>query len=194
MPDGTANADVTVTSTHNRLGFDRETFDKHCALIGRAEAEMAVAREKLKKARKAAKADGIMLKRFDAIRHLADLPRAEQELQLLHDQAYLQWLRAPVGHQFALSLDGAGDAYDDESDEDVEARTVEDAKGAGWRAGLKGEVWEKDCPHDANTAAGQAWIEAYREGQQKATKALAEGKAGEDAADAKPAKKGRGKK
>ena len=185
MPDGTQ----AVSEFHNRLGFDRETFDKHCAVIGRCEAELNIAREKLKKARKAAKADGVLLKRFDAMRHLAELPRAEQELQLLHDQAYLQWLRAPVGHQFSMEL-AAGDAYDEETDEAIEARTVEDARGAGWRAGLKGEVWEDENPHDANTAAGQAWLEAYREGQEKATKALAEGKAGKG--EDKP--KGRGKK
>lgn len=170
MPDGTNT--VTVTPTHNRIGIDQETFDKHHALIARAEAEMAVAREKLKKVRKAAKADGIMLKLFDAQRHLAELPRGEQELQLFHSQAYLQWLRAPVGHQFALSLDGGGDAFDEESDADAEARIVEEAKGAGWRAGLKGEAWEDENPHDVNTPAGQAWLDAYRDGQKKALEAI----------------------
>lgn len=168
MPDGT----VTATEGHNRIGFDRQTFDKHCAIIGHAEAEMAIAREKLKKARKQAKADGILLKRFDAMRHLADLPRSEQELQLLHDQSYLQWLRAPVGYQFTLSIDGSGDAFDDESEASAEARIVEEAKGAGWRAGLKGDVFEDQGPHGAATPAGQAWIEGYREGQAKALEAI----------------------
>ncbi len=155
---------------HNSVGCDMPTFHKHVALCGAADADLKVARTKRKRARQAAKADGILLKNFDRALELADLTGEEQR-QYLNDQtAYLQWLKVPLGSQMSMfeGPDFQGDA------EAIDAETLEAAEGKGFQAGLNGAD-ESSMQHEANTGAGQAWIKGYREGEDQKKQALAMG-------------------
>ena len=156
---------------HNKPPLTEADFNALLARLGAAESEKQIAQAKVSKIRKEMKAAGILLKNFDAMRTLADLPRQEQQVQLAHSRYYLQWLRSPLGSQMTLGFDEQADPLT-EDDAAVEARIVEDAAGDGHRAGVTGKLFEKDCPHDANTKAGQAWIGAYRAAQKEAAKAL----------------------
>lgn len=159
---------------HNILGIDDDTFLRHARTIGSIEGEMAIVRKRLNKARKAARADGIKLKLFDAMRQVADLPRAEQQEHLAHQQAYLRWLRSPIGTQFSLSLDDDPTLdVGEDADDRVASQVVEDARGAGYRAALAGE-WQDANPHDENSESGQAWIAGFHEGQSVQAHAMGE--------------------
>lgn len=163
--------DTSPSEGHNTIGVTKEVFDKHLAIIGNLEAEKAALQLRIKRARKLAKADGIRLKNFDAMRALADLPRAELQDNLGHNAWYLKWLQAPVGVQLSMFDDEIDDGTGGD-DEAAFERLVAEAKGAGWRAGMTGSAFETECPHDANTPQGQAWIGAYRDAQAKAVEAL----------------------
>ena len=154
---------------HNLVGFDQATFDKWCAIHSRDTAAVKLAQAQRNKTRKAMRADGIILGIFDRTEKLAEMSSDEQQAEHVHTEAYLKWRRAPRGHQFSLTL-VSNDPFE-EDDEAVEARIVEGARGAGWRAGLAGK-WEDENPYTANTAAGQAWLGAYRDGQKKNAEAL----------------------
>ena len=154
---------------HNLIGVDRNDFDGWSARHSAATEELKVAQAKRNKIRKAMRAAGIILGVFDRTAKLVDMSREEQQTEFVHTEAYLKWHRAPIGQQFSLIL-VSNDAFDDD-DEGAAALIVEDAKGAGWRAGRDGK-WEDVNPHPANSEAGQAWLGAYREGQEKKTLAL----------------------
>ena len=148
------------------IGVDEESFLQHAKTIGALEAEKKVLQAKINKARKAAKADGIQLGIFDAMRKIADLSRPEQQEHISHSKAYLVWLKSPIGLQFSLDLeDDPSLDPGEEADERIAAQVVEDARGAGYRAALKGE-WMDTNPHEANSEAGQAWIAGYNEAQE----------------------------
>ncbi len=155
---------------HNLIGIDQPTFNAWVAKISGAEAECKTANERRNKLRKQMRAGGIKLGVFDAMRRLVELPRTEQAEDLTHSRYYLEWLRSPLGHQITMAFDAPGDAFD-EDDKAAEARIVDDARGAGWRAGLAGK-WEDDNPHEVNSEPGQAWLGAYRDGQKKNAEAL----------------------
>ena len=162
---------------HNLIGVDKSAFNAWVAKIAAAEAECKIANERRTKLRKQMRSEGVKLWWFDAMRKLVELDRTEQAEQLTHSRYYLEWLRSPLGHQITMDFAATGDAFD-EDEEGAAVRTIEDAKGAGWRAGLEGNVFEDGNPYDANSEPGQAWIGAYREGQEKNVMAL-----GDDDAD-----------
>lgn len=161
---------------HNSIGLTEVQFNDWLPKLTRAEAEAKMAKEKVNTIRKGMRADGIKLKVFDAYRHLADLTRDEQCEHLAHSAMYLKWLRSPLAEQISMNFERPDPLTED--DDAVAARVIEDAKGAGWRAGLSGSMFEADCPHDENTPQGQAWIGAYREGQEQAALALGDGAKG----------------
>lgn len=166
-----------MTSISNSLpdvGVPEDVFIRHAKIIGDLEHERQQVQQKLKKARKEARADNIKLMNFDAMRRVADLTRDDQAEHMAHNIAYLRYLRVPVGTQLSLALDPAGGP--DETDAEVAARVGADAEANGWRAGLAG-AWEDDNPHEANSVAGQRWIKGYREAQKKAAAAMGEKKA-----------------
>ncbi len=155
---------------HNSVGCDQPTFHRHIALIGNKRATLKVAREQHKKARQAAKADGILLKDLDRALELADMTGEEQRQYLNTQAAYLQWLKVPLGSQ--MSMFEAPDFMGDE--EAIKAEADELAAGKGFFAGLNG-VDESDNPHEANNPTGQAWIKGYREGEDQRRQAMAMG-------------------
>lgn len=161
---------MTESIGHNSIGVDQPTFDKYVAKISAAESKVAIAKEELKKARKAARAEGIILGVFDRTRQLADMTRSEQTTEMIHTATYLRWLRAPIGAQFEFNLDA--DPHEEETDEAATSRLIQDAEAAGWRAGLEGKLWEDDNPHDGNTDVGQAWLKGFRDGQAKNAEAM----------------------
>ncbi len=161
---------------HNLIGVDREAYDKFSALHSRDTAAVKLAQAQRNKTRKAMRAAGIILGVFDRAEKLSEMSREERQAELLHTEAYLRYNRTPMGTQFSLDI-GTGDAFDGD-DEGAEARIIEDAKGAGYRAGRAGIVFEDGNPYEANSEQGQAWIGAYRDGQKKNVMALG----GDDAA------------
>lgn len=174
QPNGQdTNTETQDMTGHNMLGIDPNAFHKHVAVISAAESEVALAKEKLKKARKQAKADGITLKLFDRSRQLAEMTREEQQGEMAHLQQYLIWMRSPIGTQFELKFQPGGEAFDEDED-GANARTVADAGASGFQAGLEAKIWEDDCPFEASSPAGQAWLKGYREGQEKNVAALKE--------------------
>ncbi len=155
---------------HNLIGIDQNDFNGWVAKIAAVEAECKIANQKRTKLRKQMRTEGVKLGVFDAMRKLVELDRTEQAEQLSHSRYYLEWLRSPLGHQITMEFEATGDAFDDD-EEGAAARIIEDAKGAGWRAGLAGK-WEDDNPHEVNSEPGQAWLGEYRDGQKKNAKAL----------------------
>jgi len=164
---------MTDSNGHNHIGISQAEWDHYDALhsdVERREKQLKAEKNQL---RKDMKTKGFKMKLFDASRTLANLTRDEQIEYLTHQQYYLRYSRSPVGEQMEFGFGEAGDAFDEASDEDVAAQLIDDAAGAGWRAGMAGEVFEKEGnPHEANTPAGQAWIKGYREAQKKQTMAL----------------------
>ncbi len=154
---------------HNLIGVDQETFDKWSAIHSRDTAAVKLAQAQRNKTRKGMRAAGIILGVFDRTEKLAGMSRQEAQTEMVHTEAYLRYHRAPLGQQFSLTL-VSSDAYDDDDDA-AEARVIEDAKGAGWRAGRAGE-WQEKSPYTADSASGQAWLEAWHEGQKKNAEAL----------------------
>ncbi len=162
--------DPAPSEGHNIIGVDQATLDKWGPIHSRDTAAVKLAQAQRNKTRKGMRADGIILRVFDRTETLAGMSRAEQQTEMAHTEAYLKWHRAPAGTQFSLTL-VPNDAFDDD-DEAAEARVVEDAKGAGWRAGLAGE-WQAASPYTTDTPPGQAWLEGWHEGQKKNAEALA---------------------
>ena len=155
---------------HNLIGVDREAYDKWSALHSRDTATVKLAQAQRNKTRKAMRAAGIILGVFDRAEKLSEMSREERLAELLHTEAYLRYNRTPMGTQFSLDIE-SGDAFDGD-DKGAEKRIIEDAKGAGYRAGRAGKVFDDGYPHPVNSEPGQAWIGAYRDGQEKNVMAM----------------------
>ncbi len=155
---------------HNSAGVTPEVFNRHLALIEAADAEIAIANKKRSTLRKAARADGIKLTEFDAMRKVAGLSRLEQIEKLTAARDYLIYLRSPLGAQMKMDFDSV-DPFN-ETDDAARERIAADAEADGYRAGLAGVKWEDDNPHQPLTPEGQAWIKGYREGQTNRAEAL----------------------
>lgn len=124
------------------------------------DARIKVLTDQRKKLRKSMRTAGVRLVEFDAFRKFADMTRGDVQDHFTHLKHYMEWGRIPIGTQFALNF---GDVVDDEDDEAIIKRAVDDATQAGFMAGLK-NLPETENPHDANTAPGQAWIKAHHDG------------------------------
>jgi ribosome modulation factor len=155
---------------NNSAGVTAEVFNRHLALIETAEAACDIANKKRSTLRKSARAAGIKLTEFDAMRKIAGLPRLEQIEKLTASRDYLVYLRSPLGAQMTWDFDTI-DPFN-EDDEAARVRIDDDAETDGYRAGLAGVKWEKDNPHELLTPEGQAWINGYRDGQTKKAEAL----------------------
>lgn len=163
-------SDQSPSAGHNSAGVTAEIFNKHMALIEAAEAACKSANQNRSQLRKAARADGIILGIFDAMRKLVELPRAEQIQRWEFSLACLAFMRNPVGTQIRMDFD-AIDPFT-ESDADASIRIVADAEAEGYRAGLAGVLWEDDNPHEVPSESGQAWIKGHRDGQTNRAQAL----------------------
>lgn len=153
----------TAGAGHNAMGgVDEAIFARHVNAIAAADAVCEEANAKRKKARQAAKADGITPKDLDRALIIAEMSSDEQHQYLATQKQYLEWLRVPIGTQLSLL-----DQSPLETDEDIAADLIKKSAGDGYRAGLTGK-WQDDNPHDPTTPAGQAWIKGWHDGQ-KAT-------------------------
>lgn len=158
-----------MSKTGHNSGAEEAVFHKHVAAMAAADAVLAEAKAARKKVRQKAKADGIALKDLDRVLVIAEMTTGEQRDYLNTQATYLRWLRSPIGAQLALFPDGSDDDPFADPGEDsgaAEQEIVEGARGAGFLAGISGRP-ESDCPHDGNTPAGMAWLEAFREGEAK---------------------------
>lgn len=169
--NGKANGQAETPAAgmgHNLGPISREKFFPLYTALQRAQAEEAEARAKVKKIRKQMKAEGVMLKVFDSMVTLAELPLHEQRDQLAQQKQILEFLRAPVGTQMSLLDIIEPDPLSVSEDADAKRAQLleEDAKGKGFLAGISGRP-ESENPHEGNTPAGMAWLAAYREGREK---------------------------
>lgn len=160
---------------HNGMGAEvggltPDRFQHHAAAILRQRAKCDAERAVLNKLRKAAKADGIILKELDAMMVVADLTAREQREYVERSKWYLEMLSAPVGSQMTLSFDRTPD-NDDGSP--AEQEILDTAYGQGLRAGLA-EKDEFENPHQPNNSIGMKWLEGHRDGLAKFNRALAE--------------------
>ncbi len=155
---------------NNSAGVTAEVFNRHLALIETAEAACEIANKKRSTLRKSARAAGIKLTEFDAMRKVAGLTRLEQIEKLTAARDYLIYLRSPLGAQMKMEFD-AIDPFN-EDDAAAKVRIEADAEAEGYRAGLAGVLWEDNNPHEVPSDAGQGWIKGWREGQTNRTEAL----------------------
>ena len=155
---------------HNSGGITAEVYNRWWNRIEQADAKCKAANTHRNTERKLARAAGIRLTEFDAMRLLVTLPRAEAIDKLTAARSYLIFMRSPLGEQMSMDFDSV-DPFN-ETDEAAKARIVADAAAAGYRAGLAGVKWEDDNPHEVPSDEGQAWIGGWREGQTEKTKAL----------------------
>ncbi len=129
-------------------------FLVHCRKIADLEKKKDEAVAALRAGRKAAKGDGIDLKTFDAVRHLAK----QTENEIAHGfntlVAYARWMKTPVYHQMALFEVG-------EVNEDSVAAKAKERGEADGRLGKGQEA----CPYDPTSEAGRRWLDGYHEGQ-----------------------------
>lgn len=163
------------TTGHNSAGVTVEVFNRHLALIEAAEAACIISNKRRNTLRKSARADGILLGEFDAMRKLAGLTRLEQIDKLTASRAYLIYLRSPLGEQMKMEFDSL-DPFNETDDAAARVRIEADAESDGYRAGLAGVIWEDDNPHEVSGNEGQAWIKGWRDGQTNRVEALGEGK------------------
>ncbi len=163
-------ADPAPTAGHNSAAVTAAVFNKHLALIEQADEACKIANAIRSTTRKSARADGIKLGEFDAMRKLAALPRLEQIDKLTASRDYLIYLRSPLGAQMKMDF-AAVDPFN-EDDDAARARIEADAESDGYRTGLAGIKWEDDNPHKALTPEGQAWLKGWREGQTNLVEAL----------------------
>lgn len=169
---------------HNGVGAEVEgltpdRFHHHTAAITRQKAKCEAERAVLNKLRKAAKADGIILKELDAMMIVADMTPREQREHIERSKWYLEMLAAPVGSQMTLGFDRKPD-NDDGSP--AEQEILDTAYGQGFRAGLA-EKDEFENPHQPNNSIGMKWLEGHRDGLTKLNKELAEQATRDEAVD-----------
>lgn len=155
---------------HNSAGVTAEMFNKWWARIERADAKCKIANDERVADRKQARADGIKLTEFDAMRKVAGLPRIEAIEKLTAARDYLIFMHSPLGAQMTMDFDAVDPLNED--DKAARVRIEADAETDGYRAGLAGVKWEKDNPHEPLTPEGQAWIKGYRDGQTNRAEAL----------------------
>lgn len=126
----------------------------HLQKIVAAEKKKDEAVNALRTARKAAKTDGVDLSVLDMVRSLGKLD--EHELTHGYNQlvTYSQFLSVPVYNQLSL-FDPPNPSEDD---------IIDIASGKGLRAGKLGQD-QGSSPYEPGSAAGQAWLEGWHQGQ-----------------------------
>lgn len=171
---------------HNDEDWQRRQFVQWYSEELEIEARIKAAQEQRKKLRQTMKAEGVTLANYDAFKRLMRLD-ADEQTQFFGDiRAWAAYMRAPIGEQLSLSLA----PVDDDNDESREAAILAKARHEGFLAGAAGK-WEDECPHEANSPAGQEWLGAYREAQEEAASSLGRAEA---AKAGKGGKKGGGRK
>lgn len=133
----------------------------HLQKIQTAERKKDEAVNALRSARKAAKADGISLKTFDAVRHLAKLDEHEVTDDFNDMIRYARILQVPVYSQ--LELFAAPTAAEDQ--------VIIKAGMNGLRAGRTGADAATN-PYDPGSPAGQMWLEQWHKGQAELLSAI----------------------
>lgn len=108
------------------------------------------AQDALKKLRKTAKADGIVMADLDYMSRCAALDDPEiVPAEILR--------RAEIASWFALAVNFQPDMFEDRTP--IEDRAFEEGKAAG----LQGK--NPDAPYDAASKTGQGWLQGWHEGQ-----------------------------
>ena len=153
--------DTEANLGHNSQVISEEQFLAHVANLERLDAAKKAASEAYKKGRKEARAAGIVLGDLDAAMRIRDLNREDATSHVLNLGNYLEWLRAPIGHQFQMSF--GNQSGEDPSDDEIIERATVDAQAEGFQAGLRGDP-PSENPHDGNTPSGQAWIKGHQDG------------------------------
>jgi len=162
-----------MTDGHNSMGAEVEgltpdRFHHHIAALERQKGKVDAERAVLNKLRKAAKADGILLKELDAMMVIADMTPRQQREHIERSKWYLEMLAAPIGSQMTLSFERMA-PNDDGSP--AEQEILDTAYGQGFRAGLQ-EAPEEANPHAPNTSIGMKWLEGLRDGEVKFSEEL----------------------
>ncbi|MEM7211961.1 MAG: hypothetical protein AAF479_08715 [Pseudomonadota bacterium] len=154
MPDG------SPPMGHNSIEVTEADFLKFFADHSDLEEQIEILATKKKRLRKAMRHAGIRLTEFDAMRKFQDMQRKDIEDHFVHLKAYMSWGRVPLGTQFTLDIEPV---QDEEPEEKIIARAVEEATSEGFLAGLK-NLSPAENPHDGNSEQGQAWLKAHGDG------------------------------
>ena len=150
-----AAAKPEVDSKHNG-GVTQELLLSYVADFTRLKKQIDTAKAAYATCRKKAKGDGIVLSDLDYA--IGQAEKQPEEIIDAHNTriTYMNWLGIPVAKQFDLVDIMQAPQTSDE--------IVEKARADGLVAGREGKS-QSDNPHDANTPAGQVWLEAWHEGQ-----------------------------
>lgn len=155
---------MTETEGHNG-GNDltpAESKALHMHHFDRIEAQKAVvkaAQDELKRRRKAAKTDRLVMADLDYMARCANLEDPEiAPAEIMR--------RAEIASWFALPVNFQPDMFDMRL-EPLEDRAAREGEAAGFRG------MEASPPYDASSGAGQAWLKAWHAGNEKRVEALA---------------------
>jgi ribosome modulation factor len=139
---------------HNGAGLSEDQFFEAKREIESLERQKNSVVGKLREARKEWKTKGLDLKIFDLTRKLAAYTAPELEHDLNRTIAYAKFLKLPIYSQLDMFH-----AETEVTDED----RLEDARARGLVAGKSGA--ERNCPWPQETPMGNAWLNAFDEGQ-----------------------------
>lgn len=153
---------MTAEAGHNSELTPAESKALHYHHFNLIEAQKAVvkaAQDQLKKLRKTAKADGLVMADLDYMARCANLEDPEIAPAEIRR-------RAEIASWFALPVNFQPDMFDMRL-EPIEDRAAREGEAAGFRGK------EPNPPYDASSAAGQAWLKAWHTGNQNRADALA---------------------
>ncbi|MEM6623899.1 MAG: hypothetical protein AAF674_16855 [Pseudomonadota bacterium] len=114
-----------------------------------------------KKARKQARAAGVVLGDMDAALKLCDMNQADAQAHVTNLATYAEWLEAPIGHQFKIEFPNVIDEDDDDA---RMAELVSKARRDGFHAALRDGKSSAENPHPGGSDACAAWHEGHKKG------------------------------
>lgn len=149
-------ADAAAGEGHNSgeltAAESRALMFHHFNLIEAQKLKVKAEQDALKKLRKAAKADGLVMADLDFMARCADL----EDPTIAPDELRR---RAEIASWFALPVNFQPDMFTDRMP--LEDRAYEE----GVAAGLQGK--NPEAPYDAASTAGQRWLQGWHEGQRQ---------------------------
>lgn len=149
-------ADAAAGEGHNSgeltAAESRALMFHHFNLIEAQKLKVKAEQDALKKLRKTAKADGLVMADLDFMARCADL----EDPNIAPDELRR---RAEIASWFALPVNFQPDMFTDRMP--LEDRAYEE----GVAAGLQGK--NPEAPYDAASTAGQRWLQGWHEGQRQ---------------------------
>ncbi|MDR7035245.1 hypothetical protein [Mesorhizobium sp. BE184] len=156
MAKKAAQTDNAAPTGHNSGELtpaeSRALMFHHFNLIEAQKAVVKAAQDDLKKLKKTAKADGLVMADLDYMARCAEL----EDPTIVPEEMRR---RAEIASWFALPVNFQPDMFTDRMP--LDERAYEE----GVAAGLQGK--DPTAPYDASSSAGQRWLEGWHEGQRQ---------------------------